>query len=882
MFSDAFYRMRSLFRRNQVESELDEELRFHFEQQVEANFRAGMTRQQALRSARLKFGGLDQVKEECREARGTNFLESLAQDIRFAARMLLRAPGFTIVAILTLALGIGTNVSIFSYVDAWLIKALPFPHCERLVVAKAKDTKKGWTGDHITPGDFISLRDQTASVAAIAAWESNDYNLTGDGTPERIEGARVSWNFFDTLGIQPVLGRSFAPQEDRPGANHVVILSRGLWASRFASDPQIIGRTITVDGESYAVVGVAPANFQFPLMGAANLWTPMAWTDAQRARREGAGYGAVARLRPSSNLAAANSELSAMSAQLERQFPATNENEVFFLGTLRDELAANAGGDQVLVCFWIVGLILLIACANVSNLMIARASGRAKEIALRSALGATRPRIARQLLTESAILFSLGGAAGVLFGSLGMRAIDRLIPDHSRGFLINYGHVELDFLTLGYALGLAFLCGIIFGLAPALQAAKLDLNGALKESAGQLSGSKRGMRTRRIFVAGEIAIAVLVLISTALLVQSFVRMATADPGFHPAKLITAQVELPKNKYPTGAQIRAFYDQTLERMRALPQVQSAAVSQVVPFTGSGEFSKIWRADRPAPQPNDTLYSQYAAITPGYFSTMEISLLRGRAFTAADDSASAPVVILGDHLARQLWPDSNPVGQQLVLDDASHIANIVGVVADVKIFRMTEIPLREVYVPFAQVPSRAAGIVVRSLRVDATLATSMRDAIWSVDPQQPVSQVDRLDTLIRNAVAPNLVLSELAFFFGLLAIFLGAIGIYGVMAHSVAQRTNEIGIRVALGASPRQVVKLVIGDGLRLAAIGIAAGALLALAVTRSMASILFNVKTSDPIIFTAVAILFTFVAVAACSIPAWRALRVDPTVALRYE
>jgi predicted permease len=882
MFGDLLYRVRSLFRRNQVESELDDELRFHFERQVEANFRSGMTRQQALRVARLQFGGFDQVKEECRDARGVNFIGSLVQDVRFAARMLLRSPGFAIVAILTLALGIGTNTAIFSFVDAWLIKGLPFPHSSQLVVVKARDVKKGWIGNVLTPGDFLSLRDQATPLSSISAWNMSDFNLSGEGTPERVQGALVSSSFFDTLTVTPILGRAFLPQEERLGANHVAIISRGLWASRFASDPQIIGRKITVDGETCTVVGVAPANFQLPLMGAANLWMPMAWTDAQRASREGVGYGAIARLKPESNLAAANTQLHSISAQLERDFPATNQNELFYLAPLRDEIAEHEGGDQILVCFWIVGLVLLIACANVANLMIARASGRMKEIAVRSALGATRGRIARQLLTESAILFSLGGAAGLFFGSMGMSWIDSLIPERSRGYLVNYGHVDLDLLTLSYALGLAFICGIVFGLAPALQASKLDLNGALKEAAGHISSGKRGMRMRRIFVAGEVAVAVVVLISTALLMQSFVHMAKADPGFRPANLITTQIDLPKNKYPGDPQVRAFFDQTLERMRALPQVESASLTRSVPFTGLGDIEKIYRADRPAPTPNDTIYAQYSAISPEYFSTAGIPLRSGRAFTKADDTGTASVAIINEHLRKQLWPDSDPVGQQLVLGDARTVVTVVGVVGDVKMNQMSEKPRRELYLPFAQSPARSAGFVIRSSGNDETLAGAMRDAIWSVDAQQPVSKVSRIDAMIADVLAPNLILSKLAGFFGILALFLGAIGIYGVMSHSVAQRTNEIGIRMALGASPKQLIRLVVGEGLKLAIFGIAAGLLVALALTRSMASILFNVKTSDPIVFTAVAILFAAVAAAACSIPAWRALRVDPTVALRYE
>ncbi len=882
MLSDLLYRVRLLFRRQRVESELDEELRFHFEHQVEANLASGMTAQEARRQARLKFGGFDQLKQELHDAHGVTFFDSLAQDVRFAARMLLRAPGFTLVAVLTLALGIGTNVAIFSFVDAWLIKGLPFPQSQQLVVVKARDIKKGWIGNILTPGDFLSLRDQAAPLSSIAAWDMRDFNLSGDGTPERVQGARVSASFFETLGITPMLGRAFLPQEERLGANHVAIISRGLWASRFASDPRIVGRKITVDGETCTIVGVAPANFQLPLMGAANIWTPMAWTDAQRASREGVGYGAIARMKPESNLSAANMQLKSISAQLERDFPATNENELFYLASLRDEIAQEEGGDQVLVCFWIVGLVLLIACANVANLMIARASGRAKEIAVRSALGATRRRIARQLLTESAILFSLGGAAGLLFGVLGMSWIDSLVPGRVRGYLVNYGHVDLDLLTLAYAFGLAFVCGIIFGLAPALQASKLDLNGVLKEASGHISSGKRGMRMRRTFVAGEVAVAVVVLISTAFLVQSFVHMAKADPGFRPAHLITTQVDLPKNKYSADAQVRAFFNQGLERMRALPQVESASVTRSVPFTGLGDVEKIYRADRPVPAPNDAIYAQYSAITPDYFLTLGIPLRSGRAFTEADDTGTANVAIINERLRKQLWPDVDPVGQQLVIGDAHTVVSIVGVVGDVKMDRMSEKPRRELYLPFAQAPPRSAGFVIRSSGNDETLAAAMRDAIWSVDSQQPVSKVSRIDSLMADVLAPDLILSQLAGFFGLLAVFLGAIGIYGVMANSVAQRTSEIGIRMALGASPKQLVTLVVGEGLKLAIIGIVAGVLVALALTRSMASILYNVKTSDPLIFTAVAIFFAFVAVLACGIPAWRALRVDPTIALRYE
>jgi len=876
-------RIRSIFHRQTADQELDEELRDHLELKTQQYTSEGMTPQEARRAAVLEMGGIENRKEECRDARGIHFLETFAQDIRYGFRMLRKSPAFAAIAIVTLALGIGANTAIFSYVNAWLIKPLPFPQADRLIVLLSHDSKKGWTSNGVTStADFFDYEKQNSSFEQLVPWTSWYFNLTGDGPPDRVLGGLVGWNFFQTLGAQPLLGRTFLPQESQLAASHVAIISRGLWESRFAADPRIVGRAVTVQGETYTIVGVMPANFQFSLMGTSNMWAPLAMDDKARHDRSTSWFEAFGRLKPGVTQQQAGADLAAIASRLEKLYPQTNTNETTLVSTMLFEIGKNEGTQQVIICFWLVGLVLLIACANVANLMLARASSRAKEFAVRGALGAGRLRLVRQLLTESLLLFTFGGAAGALFGIWGVHWIENAVPDRIRGYIVNYGRGTLDVKTFAFTFGIAILCGVIFGLAPAFGSSGFDANRSLKETAGQISGSRVTRRLRNLFVAGEISLAVVVLVCTVLLVQDFAHMVYGDIGFQSRNLMVTELVLPPAKYQTDAQIRGFYDQVLTGIGALPQVESADASEFTPFSDSNQVRLIHVVGRPPAGPGEALGAEYSAITPGYFHTMQMVLLRGRALEPTDGPDSRKVVVINETLLRQQFPKEDPLGQQLEVGDNHDICTIVGVVRDTKLFNLTDRPMRQIYVPAAQFPSAQMSIVTRSSRPSTEAASVIRTAVWSVDADQPVSTVRAMDDLITERNTPNRILAQLLTFFGLLALLLGAIGIYGVTAQSVQQRVHEIGIRMALGASSYDVTRMILAQGLKLALTGIACGLLAAAAVTRGMAAILSTVKSSDPITYIVVAAFFALVALAACYIPARRGSRVDPIVALRCE
>ncbi|HEU5410586.1 MAG TPA: ABC transporter permease, partial [Candidatus Acidoferrales bacterium] len=795
---------------------------------------------------------------------------------------LRRAPAFTTIAILTLGLGIGANTAIFSFVDTWIIKPIQYPHPAQLMVLLAHNTKKGWTQNAVTStADFFDFQKQTTAFQSTAAWDSWSFNLTGDGAPELVDGARVSSDFFDTLGAKPLLGRTFHASEDAPGAPHVTIISEGLWKSRYGQDAHIIGRSIYISDEAYTVVGVMPGKFQFPLLGISNIWTPLALTDAERAERNSARFDSFGRLKPGVTQAQAAAETTAIFSRLEKLYPKTNTNITMLLSPMVHEITQEEGVPEVIICVWIVGLVLLIACANVANLMLARATQRTKEMAVRGALGATKTRVIRQLLTESLLLFTFGGGAGVLFGLWGMRWIESMIPGRVRGYLVNYGQVNLDGATLAFTFGVALLCGLIFGLAPAFESSGVDLNRALKEASGQVSHSSRGARMRKVFVAGEIALSVVVLICTTLLVKSFIISATASPGFNPANLMTAQVILPNDKYPTDALARNFGDETLARIHSLPGVISAGVASAIPFGGSGHSYEVEAVGKPAPRPGEQIGARWAAVSPDYFAAMQMPLLKGRGFSSADAAGAPNVAVIDQTLAKSFWSNEDPIGKKLTFGPKHIACTVIGVVNDIKMYNLRGRPERQMYVPLAQFASHALGFVARLSGNTAGTGDAMRSAIWRIDSSQPVSISD-LSTLMASTEAGNRVLTKLMVFFGLLALFLCAIGIYGVMAHTVAQRTHEIGIRMALGAAPAAVMRLIVAQALKLTLIGIVVGVIAALGATGLLASELYQVTARDPVTFVAVPFIFLLVAIAACYVPARRAMNVDPMVALRYE
>jgi putative ABC transport system permease protein len=810
-------------------------------------------------------------------------MKTLWQDLAYALRILRKAPAFTAIAVLTLGFGIGANTAIFSFIDAWVIKPIPYPQPDSLMVLQAHNIKKGWTDDSVTStADFLDFQKQTTSFTQTTAWNSWDFNLTGNGQPALVDGARVSWNFFDTLGVKPLLGRTFTPDEDADGAPHVAIISEGLWKARYAGDPNMPGKRIQINQESYTVVGVMDGKFQFPLLGICNIWTPLALTPDQRADRNSSWFSSFGRLKPDVTQQEAAAQTATIFAHLAREYPKTDTDQTMIVTPMIKAITTEEGVPQLKICLWIVGLILLIACANVANLMLARATRRTKEMAVRTALGATRMRLIRQLVTESLLLFFFGGLAGILCGVWGMGWIESMIPGHIRGYLVNYGYVNLDMTTLLFTLSIALVCGLIFGLAPAFETSGVDLNSVLKEASRKASPSGRGARLRKVFVAGEIALAVVVLISTTLLVKSFIISVSASPGFSPDHLMTAQLGLPKTKYTGDAMARNFSDAVLSRIRALPGVTSAGVASAIPFGGFGQMYEVEAVGKPAPEPGEQIGAHWAAVSPEYFSAMQIPLLKGRGFTSADAPGNANVAVIDQTLAHQFWPDEEPVGQKLTFGPDHIICTIVGVVNDTKMYQMTDLGIREMYVSLAQFPSWTLAFVARTGGDSTAIGNAVRSAIWAVDPDQPVSSVEELQTLMAVQNAGNRIVAKLMILFGALALFLCSIGIYGVMAHTVAQRTHEIGIRMALGAEPQNVVRLVISQGLKLALTGIAIGIVAAFGVTGLLASILYAVTTRDPETFVGVAVGFVLVALAACYIPARRAIRVDPMVALRYE
>ncbi|MBO0725779.1 MAG: ABC transporter permease [Blastocatellia bacterium] len=885
--------LRALLRRSEMERELDEELRHHIEQQIEQNIRLGMNLEEARSAARKAFCGVEQAKERSRDARGVRWLEDLWQDLGYGGRVLMKTPGFTLIAAITLALGIGANTAIFSVVNGVLLRQLPYEKPERLALIWEKFSSWRLEQVPISASEFADYRNQTQSFSSLAAFDTADFNLTGGDLPERAPGAEVSASLFPLLGVKPQLGRAFSTEENEPGHDDVVLLSHGLWRRGFGADPGIIGRILALNGRSYKVIGVMPPSFQFPmsLFGIkgvtftqpAELWTPVTFSADSLKERASRSLCVIGRLKPGVTLAQAGAEMNTIAYRMRQQYPKNYPPEGWgaYPVSLHEQIVGRMR-LPLLVLMGAVSLVLLIACANVASLLLARSTVRRKEIAVRAALGASSRRITRQLITESLLLAFCGGGLGALIALWGT---DQLVS-LSAQTLPRMKEVGIDGRVLGFTLAISMLTGLVFGLMPVIEASKLDLNEVLKEG-GRLGAVSAGQkRLRSLIVVAEFALALVLLIGAGLLSRSFWRLQNVSPGFEPENALTFQLTLPWASYPGSRQVAAFFQQAVARISHLPGVKAAGAASILPLSGSNNDQGFVIEGRMLRDLKDVGDEEFRVVTPDYFRAMGIPLLKGRFFNDADNADIAGVTIINQAFAKRHFRGEEPLGKRLTMDDPrepnAKWLTIVGVVGDVRHGGLNVEEKPEFYVPHLQYARLSMILVARIAADPANLSAAIRREILALDPQLPLYNVRPMERIIDESVAPQRLSTLIFGGFAALALMLAAIGIYGVMSYAVAQRTNEIGIRIALGAQTRDVLKLVVTQGMKPALAGIAIGLAAALGLTRLMKNLLFDVSATDPLTFAAITLLIAAVGLLACWIPARRATKVDPLQALRHD
>ena len=877
--------LRSLFRRERVERELDEEVREFLEMAAAEKIKQGMSRKEALRAVRLEQGTLEMTRGVVRAAGWESFVETCWQDLRFGLRMLRKNPGFTAIAVLTLALGIGANTAIFSVVNAVLLRPLPYQDSDQLVQLIEHDQQRGVDFDWVSFPNFHDWAEQSKAFQYMAAYKFHAFNLTNVGQAQMLFGVKVSANLLPTLGAEAILGRNFRPDEDQPGRDHEVILSYDTWRQTFGADPQLIGKTLTLNDEPYTVIGVMPASFNFP--------PTMPITSAVPSRRTaffaplGLAFipeqrdwnmlGVIGRLKPGVSMARARADMATVCRSLEAQYPAQNRRI-----TARVEPLLNQVVGDVRPALWIflaaISLVLLIACANVTNLLLARSTLRHREMAVRTSLGASRSRLIRQLLTESLLLSVAGGALGLLFACGGIFLLSVLSPDR----LPRLEDVAIDARVLAYTSAISVLTGIIFSLAPSLGVAQAEVSEPLK---GQRSTpSLKYSRLRSALVVSEVALALALLIGAGLMVKSFVRMERVDPGFRAEKVLTVWTILSEAKY-APQQRTAFYQQAWQGIQNLPSVKSVGAIDNLPLSGIHGGGPFTIEGHPTESDADAPSAYRCVVSVNYFRTMSIPLLRGREFTERDRDGAPTALIINESAAHRYWPGQNPVGSHLSFTTGRTPPTwleIVGVVKDV-LHDGVELPAKPtIYVPFLQSPQAFMVTVVRTDVDPASLIPAVRGVIAGVDKDQPVLMARTMGDIYADAVAQRRFNTVLIAAFGGLALLLGIVGIYGLMAFLVTRRTHEMGVRIALGAQRADVMKLVLGRGLRLALLGIVFGLTAALFLTRFLSKLLFEVPGTDPATFLVASLCLGGVALLASYVPARRATRVDPVVALRYE
>jgi putative ABC transport system permease protein len=808
-------------------------------------------------------------------------MKSLGRDLRLGVRLLWKAPGFSAVALAALALGMGATSAIFSVVDAVLLKPLPFRDPQRLLVLWERNSAQDLEKMFVAPGNFLEWRNQSRALESLAAIQDVHINLTGGPNghidPEELMAERVSASLFPLLGVQPVVGRAFLSEEDQPGRTNYALLSHALWQRRFGGDLSIAGKAIRLRDQSYTVVGVLPAGFSV-LGSAVDVWIPLG-LDPHDSRTAGMRFlTVIARLKPGVKMDRAQTEMDVIGSRLEQANPALDRGWRPSLFPLREELVGHVQ-QALLVLMAAVGFLLLMACVNVANLMLARGAARQKEIAIRTALGAGRGRIVAQLLSESVLLALAGGALGVVVARGVVALVARLGP----ASIPRLAEAGIDARLFLFALGVSLATGILFGIAPAIACTGGNLNAALRESSRGGTTGRSGRMVRNSLVVAEVALAVVVLIGAGLLIRSFVRLRSADPGFQPAGLLTLRLPLAGGRNAAPDRRIAFFQRVTDRVATLPGVRVVGAVNGLPLTGLGVGSTFAVDGRPAPAPGQRPIGLLRSVHSAYFRTMGIPLVAGRVFADSDTSQGPPAIVVNQTLARRFWPQGNPVGGRLVVDaNNGRVAEIVGVVGDVKPERIESEDWPTIYCPYPQAPATTMSMVVRTSRPPLSLVSAVEREVHQLDPDQPVADARSMEDVVDQAIAGARFNTVLLGVFALIAFLLAAVGIYGVISCDVSERTHEIGIRVALGAQPGDVLKLVLGQGARLAGYGIAAGLAAAFVLTRLMAAMLYGVKATDAYTFAAIPVLLGTVALAASYLPSRRALRLDPVTALRHE
>ncbi|MGA8025692.1 MAG: ABC transporter permease [Bryobacteraceae bacterium] len=871
-------RLKALFHQRVDEQELDEELRAHIALLTERYINQGMNANDAQAAARRQFGRDTQLKEHLREQRAVLVFESILQDLRYALRQLRKSPAFSLTATLTLALGIGANTAIFSIVQAVLLRPLPYKDTQKLVMVSEQNLHRGWLHNIVSAANFKDWRKRNHVFTDMALIDPFlTYNLTGNGEPVEVAAEQVTPNLFSLLGVQPLYGRAFLPEEGRPGSARVVVMGHALWQRRYGSDRSIVGKQIPLNGESFTVIGVMPANFSSAYFGEANAQIWVSALDLSNPERTSHGYISIARLGPGVTLRQAQAEMDVVAAGLEKQYADNRGWGVGLIG-LHDEVVGNSR-PALSILLAAVALILLIVCVNVANLLLARGAVRVRELAVRKALGANRGRIILQLLTESALLSTAGALAGLWIASFGAKGLLAIAPVDTPGIET----AGLHPMVLCYTAGIAFLTAMLFGLLPALGISNRDLSGSLKESGrGSTDGANAG-KIRGMLVSAEFALSLMLVVSAALMMKTLIFMHRINPGFRSDHVVSIRVPLNDVKYNEGQQA-AFYHALLERLNAVPGIRYATVSRGVPFFGWAGQGFV-TAENPNPSSVDMPDGNFLAVGPQYFNVLRIPLIKGRAFSEHDTDNVLHVAIVNEMLARQTWPGQNPIAKRIKVSwDKALWLTVVGVAANVRTMGLDQPFLPEIYAPYTQHPwlLTPRQLLIRTDAEPLSIVPSVRQIIRELNPDQPIADVKTLDAIASEPLALRRFLTCLLGGFAFLALLLAAIGVYGVMGYSVAQRLREIGIRMALGAGRHQVLHAVLKDGVRLGGLGILIGLAGALGATRLLSSQLYGVRSTDPWTFLAVAFLLAAVAALAAYLPARRAARVDPITVLRQE